>query len=370
MYTLHHIFYNFDTGGAQKRLGDFIDYTSDVFTHYITALNGDYSHLTKSDFNATIYNIPYTKGHLLENIKTLRHYIKALNSDCVLTHNFGTLEAIIANTPQIVSHIHNEDGFGVDEQKTLKWKRNWLRKIFLINKTTIVPSQTLEKIAKTYWATYNHKIVFVPNGVPEFDNYTECPFDNFGKITIGTVAICRPEKKLHVFIKMIADLKQQNIPVFGVLVGDGSELNNLKDYALETGLTQQDFLFAGYQENHRKFTAFLNIFALCSVTEQQPFGVLDAMAAGLPVIATNVGDIMNMVSSDNQKFIDNSIFDSNIDKIIELINNNDSRKQIGLKNLSQYQDYYQLKQSLNMRRQIIIDCIMIKNRLNNGLNNE
>ncbi len=354
MYTLHHIFYNFDTGGAQKRLGDFIDDTSDVFTHYITALNGDYSHLTKNNLNASMYHIPYQKGKILDNVKTLKHYLKALNSDCLLTHNFGTLEAIIANTPQIMPHIHNEDGFGVDEQQKLKWQRNWLRKIFLINKTTIVPSQTLEKSAKTYWQTYNHNIIFVPNGVPEFKNYTECPFDNHCKITIGTVAICRPEKNLQVFIKMIAELKQKNIPVFGVLVGNGSELSALKNYAVSLGLTQDDFLFAGYQENHRKFTAFFDIFAMSSVTEQQPFGVLDAMAAGLPVIATNVGDIINMVSRDNQKFIDNFIFNSNIKKIIELVNDSDLRKQIGYSNLSQYLKNYQLKQSLNRRKQIIL----------------
>lgn len=354
MYKLHHIFYNFDTGGAQKRLGDFIDYTSDVFTHYITALNGDYSHLTKNNLNATIYTIPYTKGKLLDNVKTLKHYIKALNSDCLLTHNFGTLEAIIANTPQIIPHIHNEDGFGVDEQQHLKWKRNWLRKVFLMGKTTIVPSQTLEKIARTYWQTYNHKILFLPNGVPEFDTYTQCPFDNRGKITIGTVAICRPEKNLKTFIKMIATLKQKNIPVFGVLVGDGSELHHLKDYATSFSLTEQDFLFAGYQENHRAYTAFFDIFALSSVTEQQPFGVLDAMAAGLPVIATNVGDIFNMVSSDNENYIDNDIFDSNINKIIALMDNSDLRKHIGHSNLNKYHKNYQLNQSLEIRKQIIL----------------
>jgi glycosyltransferase involved in cell wall biosynthesis len=356
-YKLHHIFYNFDTGGAQKRVADFIEHTSDIFTHYITALNGDYSHFHKNNLNAHIYTIPYTKERLFQNIKTLKHHIKTLNPHCVLTHNFGTLEGIIANTPQMIPHIHNEDGFGVDEQQKLKWKRNWLRKLFLINKTTIVPSHTLEKIAKKYWQTYNHKIMFIPNGVPEFGTYQQCPFDNHGKITIGTVAICRPEKNLKKFIKLIYDLKHKNIPVFGILVGDGSELKPLKEYALELGLNEQDFLFAGYQENHRQFTAFFDIFALSSYTEQQPFGVLDAMAAGLSVIATNVGDIMNMVSSDNQQFIDSNIFESNISKIIALMNDNDLRKKIGRSNLEKYRQDYQLKQSLEMRKQIILDRI-------------
>lgn len=356
-YKLHHIFYNFDTGGAQKRLGDFVDYTTDVFEHYITALNGDYSHLEKNNLQAHQYIIPYTKGALIKNIKTIRSYIQSLQVDCVLTQNFGTLEAIIANTPQIIPHIHNEDGFGTDEQQKLKWKRNWLRKIFLMGKTTIVPSQTLEKIANTYWSSWNHKMIYIPNGVPEFEIYNQCPFDNYGKLTIGTVAICRPEKNLKIFIKTIADLKQKNIPVFGVLVGNGSELESLKEYAKQLDLNEHDFLFAGYQENHRQFSTFFDIFALSSVTEQQPFGVLDAMAASLPIIATNVGDIKNMVSTRNQEFIDNNLFGNHIQKIIDLINNKDLRKDIGLKNLQKYRENYQLISSLEKRKQIILNMI-------------
>ena len=60
-YKLHHIFYNFDTGGGQKRLGDFIDYTSDIFDHYITALNGDYAHLIKNNLNAEQNTYIYAK---------------------------------------------------------------------------------------------------------------------------------------------------------------------------------------------------------------------------------------------------------------------------------------------------------------------
>ena len=172
------------------------------------------------------------------------------------------------------------------------------------------------------------------------------------------MAICRPEKNLKKFIKLIHDLKQKNIPVFGVLVGDGSELSALKDYAISLGLAEQDILFTGYAENHRQFTAFFDIFALSSYTEQQPFGVLDAMAAGLPIIATNVGDIMNMVSSDNKKFVANDIFERNMNNIIELIRDSDLRTQIGHRNLEKYRQYYQLKQSLEMRKQIILDRIL------------
>jgi glycosyltransferase involved in cell wall biosynthesis len=357
-YKLHHIFYNFDTGGAQKRLGDFIEYTSDIFDHYITALNGDYSHLYKNNLNAQIHHIPYQKGYLLKNILTIRQSIKKLNPHCVLTHNFGSFEAVIANTPQIMPHIHNEDGFGTDESETLKWKRNLLRKVFLMGKTTIVPSTTLESIALKYWKTYNHNIDYIPNGVPKFTHYPNCPFDNQGRFTIGTVAICRPEKNLKQFIDLIAMLKNQEQAVFGVLVGDGAELETLENYAQEKSLTESDILFTGFQTDYRAFMAYFDLFAMTSLTEQQPFSILDAMACGLPIISTDVGDVKKMVSDFNHPFISHNIFLNHNNQLIDLINNAPYRAKIAQANLKQYQENFQLSDALNKRKNIILSKVL------------
>lgn len=354
---LLHIFYNFDAGGAQKRLVDFITYTNDIFEHHITALNGDYSYFSCISGIAKQYPIDYEKGKIFNNIKTIRKAIKQLKPDCVLTQNFGTFEAMIANTPQIVPHIHNEDGFGADEFNQLKWKRNLLRKIFLSFKTLIIPSQTLEKIASDYWRGLKTHIQFIPNGVLPFQSYDVCPFNSHGKFTIGTVAVCRPEKNLRAFVDLIATLKKHNLNIFGVLVGDGSELLSLKEQAKKLNLTDDDIHFAGYQENHRAFTAFFDIFALCSLTEQQPFGILDAMAARLPIISTHVGDIPNMVAESNYPYIDDFIFTKNFGKVINVIQNNTQRLKIGMDNFIKYQSYYQRDVSLKQRKQIILDII-------------
>jgi len=47
----------------------------------------------------------------------------------------------------------------------------------------------------------------------------------------------------------------------------------------------------------------MDIFALSSDTEQMPLTILEAMAAGLPVAATNVGDVADMLSPENAPFV-------------------------------------------------------------------
>lgn len=359
-YKLLHIFYNFDTGGAQKRLEYFINYTSDVFDHYIMALNDDYTHFLSGNMNAQKYPVTYHKGRIFKNICNLRKAYQKLQPNCILTQNFGTLEAVIANTPQLCPHIHNEDGFGSDEQTQLKWRRNWLRKFFLIGKTLIVPSQNLLNIAQSNWHFSNSNMHYIANGVPEFGPYSECPFDNRGKFTIGTVAICRPEKNLKLFIQTIASLKSQGQEIFGVLVGDGSELEALKTYAQSLKLTQDDIYFAGYQENYRVFMAYFDLFMLTSYTEQQPLGVLDAMAAGLPIVATSVGDIKKMVSHDNNSYISDHIFVNEAHKLVDLIANHPLRSELGRQNFQKFQQEFKLETSLQARKQIILSAINCK----------
>ncbi len=64
-------------------------------------------------------------------------------------------------------------------------------------------------------------------------------------------------------------------------------------------------LFTGYLAKPELALANFDIFAMSSDTEQMPYGLLEAMSAGLPVAATDVGDIKTIVSDLNRSFIVN-----------------------------------------------------------------
>ena len=61
--------------------------------------------------------------------------------------------------------------------------------------------------------------------------------------------------------------------------------------------------FTGHLDDPAALYRGLDVFALSSDTEQMPLSVIEAMASGLPVAATDVGDVAAMVAAENQAFV-------------------------------------------------------------------
>ena len=73
-----------------------------------------------------------------------------------------------------------------------------------------------------------------------------------------------------------------------VICGDGSERQALEAAARANNIVDQ-VVFTGYLDKPELALAGFDIFAMSSDTEQMPYGLLEAMSAGLPVAATDVG---------------------------------------------------------------------------------
>jgi glycosyltransferase involved in cell wall biosynthesis len=87
-----------------------------------------------------------------------------------------------------------------------------------------------------------------------------------------------------------------------VIVGDGPERPALQALAENLGVASST-TFAGHLEQTPRAYRGFDVFALSSDTEQMPLSVLEAMAAGLPVAATDVGDVAAMLAEANRPFV-------------------------------------------------------------------
>ncbi|MEA3032829.1 MAG: L-malate glycosyltransferase, partial [Sphingomonadales bacterium] len=259
--------------------------------------------------------------------------------DLVLSYNWGAMDAVMARRlfggPPLV---HHEDGFNEDEAERLDKARNRYRRIALgASHRLVVPSKRLEDIALKHWKTSANRLLRIPNGVP-VEHYAASPDTDAipglskapGEILVGTLAGLRAVKNLPRLVRAFAAMTVPGARL--VIVGSGPESERIAAEARRLGIADR-VLLPGFLADPARYLGLFDVFALSSDSEQFPISLVEAMAAGLPIVATDVGDVPDMVSADNLPLIvhreDEAAFAAALDSLAE---RGDLRRAIGLAN--------------------------------------
>jgi glycosyltransferase involved in cell wall biosynthesis len=119
---------------------------------------------------------------------------------------------------------------------------------------------------------------------------------------IGCVAGLRPVKNhqdlIHAFAKILTEIGGGKEIVHLVLVGDGPLRGDLEMLASSLGVANK-VNFLGNRNDVPTILKALDLFVLNSRTEGMSYAVIEAMASGVPVVATNVGANVDLVSHEN-----------------------------------------------------------------------
>lgn len=239
--------------------------------------------------------------------QALAHYMRRF--DLVLTYNWGAMDAVMARRlfPKGVPPlIHHEDGFNADEATRLKTDRNIFRRIALsTSHALVVPSQKLEAIARTAWKQPDYRLQRIANGI-DTRLYARRPqvgalpgfAQRSDEIVIGTLAGLRAVKNLPRLVRAVAGAEGKGLRL--VVVGEGPERAAIEAEAARHGVV---LTLPGFQRDPYRYVGLFDLYAISSDSEQFPISLVEAMAAGLVVAATDVGDIMAMVAPENRPFI-------------------------------------------------------------------
>jgi glycosyltransferase involved in cell wall biosynthesis len=232
-------------------------------------------------------------------IAAARRHLKELRPAVVHTHQIGALLYTgwaVARVP----FVHTEHG----KQYTERRRSRWLGRLAAprVRRFFCVSADIAADVIR-YRVAPARKVAVVPNGI-ETARFA-APGDSAavrwslgipaGAAVVGTVGNLRAVKCHDVLIRGFARLRGEgpDAPHL-VIVGDGPRRDYLRRVAADAGILPRVH-FVGYQASPARFLAAMDVFALTSESEGMPLSVLEAWAAGLPVVASRVAGLPELI---------------------------------------------------------------------------
>jgi len=139
------------------------------------------------------------------------------------------------------------------------------------------------------------KLYYLPNVVDT--NYFKPLIEDTNRDTINILSVGRLEKQKRNdrIIEILSELKKRGIKYKAKIVGAGELENELKKQANNLGLLPNLLEFIEFTSDVLKFYQWANVFLHTPDFEGTPNVVMEAMACGLPIVTTNVGDTQELV---------------------------------------------------------------------------
>jgi glycosyltransferase involved in cell wall biosynthesis len=309
---LLHVFSNFAATGPELRTVAMIAALGGAYEHSILSLDGRMEAARRLPDGAAVRLLesPPRAGSLA-TARRLRQVIRRERPDLLLTYNWAAIDAVLAAASLGLRRVvHHEEGFNEDEAARFKRRRVIARRLLLPRvHRVVVPSQGLRRIATDLWRLPPERVALIPNGVPlaTFPSPDgDAARDGAGShtlrrelgipaeaIVVGGVGSLRRVKNFLRLLEAAAAVDPRR-GLHLLVVGEGAERGTLEARAARPDLAGRVH-FAGYRADPAPFYRAMDLFALTSDSEQMPLCLLEAMAAGLAVVATDVGDVRAML---------------------------------------------------------------------------
>jgi sugar transferase (PEP-CTERM/EpsH1 system associated) len=227
------------------------------------------------------------------------------------------VDAVFAARFAGVKHIiHGEHGREHSDVKGNNWKRNQIRRLVghVVDRYVIV-CDFFRSWLNEMCRVKNERIVYIPNGVDTeafrplgCDSALEAEPSELGKrfrcqlglppdtLLIGTVGRLDPVKDFPTLMKGFSQIKDGFPLAKLVIVGDGSVRSNLSRLGKELGL-DSSLIWLGERNDIPELLRCFDIFVQTSIFEGMSNTILEAMASGLPIVATDTGGNPEVVSN-------------------------------------------------------------------------
>ena len=300
-----HVVHHLSVGGLENGLVNLINWLPQSdYRHAIVCLT-DYSDFKDriKNPNVDIYALHKPPGKGLRIYLDLWRLFRRLQPDVVHTRNIATLEAqlpaLLAGVRFRVHGEHGRDSRDIDGKNT---KYQILRKLFRPAITRYIAlSIDLRDHLQAQLGISGQRIAHICNGV-DTERFRPAKekarmllpegFNTEDMIIIGSIGRLEPEKDpmalANAFIHLLHDYPQAHQRLRLVMIGDGVLLQPIKTALDRAGAAKLAWL-PGERDDVSLLLQTMDVFVLSSLIEGISNTILEAMASGLPVVATRVG---------------------------------------------------------------------------------
>lgn len=306
-----HVLYRLDTGGMEQVAISVINHTNKRYRHAVIALAGVGAMRDRiTDPAVPCISLDKKPGKDWGCYFRLWKALRRLKPDMVQTYNIGTLDvAPVARLAGVRRIVHAEHGRDVADpdgtNRRYRAMRRWLQPFIA---RYVAVSADLETWLRESVGIAPGKIACIPNGI-DIGRYAEAagscelrpllgafaPPGTIVVVNVGRLDPVKDQAGLIVAFKLLTDSSPAMAARLRlVIVGEGICRKTLETHIARLGLRDRVCLL-GDRKDVPGVLAECNVFALSSVAEGIPLTLLEAMAAGLPVVATRVGGVGEVV---------------------------------------------------------------------------
>lgn len=307
--------------------------------------------------------------------------IRYQRPDIVHTHTakagtLGRIAAILAGVPVRIHTFHGNIFQGYFN-RIYVMAFLFIEKILAYFTTYIVAisERQKEEICQRYRIAKPDKVKVIPLGLELeelflIDSHNGRLRDELkiaGDATVvGIVGRLVPVKNHRMFLEVAKSLSTRlgdDFKVKYLIIGDGQERPALEEYTRDARLNG-DVVFCGWREDLGNVYSDLDIVCLTSFNEGTPVSLIEASAAGRPVVATNVGGVADVVIDGvNGYLVPLGDVESFSKSLARLIEDAQKRCEFGLKGREIVQKRFSKQRLINDIKNLYEDCKKIKNGL-------
>lgn len=229
-------------------------------------------------------------GHIgLHSMLSVMKEISKIKPDILHTHMGGTVFGlpwgILHNKPVVITaHTEANHAFSKKNELFVRYGLNHSKVVL------VAVSEDNYHACKEYFNPPDKKCTYVNNGI-DINKFYRNEHTGFAYINVA----CHEDYKNQMLaLRCFEKISHQYTDTHFYFIGDGTQHNSLIEYTEKHGLKDR-VTFTGKIKNPEDYLAISDAYVQPSHIEAMPMSVLEAMAAGLPIISTDVGGLKDVV---------------------------------------------------------------------------